>query len=154
MWITPQAPAALVPPRVTVCILVRDNVTLQTMAYPRVIITLRIHCYLQQFSSARMMGPTELNLIWAGSLQTEEVPTVNVSSMLLRHCCYLCGQATLISQRELYVSRNNRFDWVHSLQGVRLHGPAPFNRWYLSEGTLPRDRYHWISWEMGASFIN
>lgn len=57
-----------------------------------------------------MMGPTELNLIWAGSLQTEEVPTVNVSSMLLRHCCYLCGQATLISQRELYVSRNNRFD--------------------------------------------
>ena len=63
-----------------------------------------------------------------------EALTLNISSMLSRRCCYLGGQAQLIWLEELYVSRNNRPDWVHSPEGVRLHGPGLFNRWYLSDG--------------------
>lgn len=58
------------------------------------------------------------------------------------------ARAILISQEELYVSRNNRRDWVHSLKGVRLRRPGLFNRWYLFEGTLPCDLYHSAFWEM------
>lgn len=58
------------------------------------------------------------------------------------------ARAILISQEELYVSRNNRLDWVHSLKGVRLRRPGLFNRWYLFEGTLPCDLYHSAFWEM------
>lgn len=92
-------------------------------------------------------------LSWVGIWQTEAL-TVNVSSVLLRHCCYLYGQAILISQEELYVSRNNRLDWAHSLKGVRLHGPALFNRWYLSEGTLPCNLYHSAFLRNVSSLIN
>lgn len=53
-----------------------------------------------------------------------------------------------LSLEELYVSRNNGIDGAHSLQGVGLRQPGLFNRWYLSEGTLPCDLYHSSVWEM------
>lgn len=63
-----------------------------------------------------------------------EVSTAKVSSRLFKGIVVICAAtaAPLITQKELYASRNNRCDWVHSPNGVGLQQPGLFNRWYLS----------------------
>lgn len=80
-----------------------------------------------------------------------EVPTVNVSSRLFKGIVVISAASPvrLITQKELYVSRNNRIDWAHSPKGVGLQQSALFNRWYRSDGTLQCDLYHAALWEMG-----
>lgn len=80
-----------------------------------------------------------------------EVPAVNVWCRLFKGIVVISAASAvrLITQKELYVSRNNRIDWAHSPKGVGLQQPALFNRWYRSDGTLQCDLYHAALWEMG-----
>lgn len=78
-------------------------------------------------------------------------PPVNVSCRLFKGIVVISAASAvrLITQKELYVSRNNRIDWAHSPKGVGLQQSALFNRWYRSDGTLQCDLYHAALWEMG-----
>lgn len=80
-----------------------------------------------------------------------EVPTVKVPSRLFKGIVVISAASAvrLITQKELYVSRNNRIDWAHSPKGVGLQESALFNRWYRSDGTLQCDLYHAALWETG-----